>query len=1232
MKLDHLVLVNWGQLPPGNYELGNMTLLTGANGTGKSTLLDSLQTVMTASYQGIVAYNPGQEEVQAGQRRGKTKRTLESFICGAEYNLFSRPDGAHGCVAAVFRPEDGEATAKPFTAVVAAAAHIDGQGERRIARLERLELIIVDDEALAVEDFLKDAQQSEWVAVEDIVKRLRSHYRKVTSFGSHKKDYLCALYGRFRGRGSVTWDEASNGAKAWSQSIAYKPIGSVHDLVRNDILEFDGKLLQESISRISELMRQVTSLREEGERLSAIVERLKLLKDSISETAMAFEQQVQYDLLLARMNLRDDETRVEEERQKISDDGEIEERNLTLIRALDEQWANVDRRRVQLMATLQGIEAHGVKERLELQLGNATANARKILEELSKGLRSTANLDQVARQLAGKAIPKELTRLLPAVNVVSTAFNQIELGHLADLIQTVYRILQAPRFSPDELVELCGQFEGMNSGLSHIVKTLVGPVDSVSMAIAADDASLGGRISAEQKTVRDLAETKSRLVSGAGNYDQATTMALARIRETLPSASVLVLCDLVEPISADWQPAIEGYFGNARFNLIVKPEWEARTIDFLHAWGSKAKVIQGKRCLEKANADRLPHESIVHELHTKHPIARAYLIEQYGSVIKVENSSQLSEVARGLTMDGKASGSRTMFVIEDHDLVFGRAARESALRRTTAQLQEAELRLADFQALKQTLVGVRSLLESVREPNLDPDTLLNYAAAIDDAQSALSQLDLHEVNELEAQLTEVKRKLDEVDKERNVARSAITLAADRRNKSEDAIKNVMGRRDERLREVLKQIGRLKQICDVNPERTYTVMSEQVEDLLVKSTSNEVLIRRDQLRSLPAMRVGEVREGLSEHNAKAKTEERLQTHLPYLRDEENFDSCYEPLVQLGHAVNTMYADLEGVGLYNNRNEVGKAERSFHDVFTKQFCVEIKTKIDDGIRVLRQLNAELQHLKFGTDRFTIDWSRWEPEFEDYYGFFNAVTELADLPDAIDLFTTDTLTVKHQEVRDRLARLLLDKDHERAERDLLRIADYRNYRRYEIWNESDSGGRIALSTWGTGSGGQLETPAYIVRAAVVTNRMKLFDKGPSLKLLVSDESFSRMDEPRARAVLRYLCDNLGLQVISAIPTRGAGSLRPEFDREFSFCRSGIEGMNGELDFIIECDERLFKKDRMREMWEAHRQKVREQARLTFEARNPAPVEAPLSSREGPSLSDTLPEPVPASLEAAP
>ena len=70
MKLDKLILVNWGALRSQEYPMGGMTLLTGPTGSGKSTMLDALQTVMTAVYQNIFNYNPGQDETTQGARNG----------------------------------------------------------------------------------------------------------------------------------------------------------------------------------------------------------------------------------------------------------------------------------------------------------------------------------------------------------------------------------------------------------------------------------------------------------------------------------------------------------------------------------------------------------------------------------------------------------------------------------------------------------------------------------------------------------------------------------------------------------------------------------------------------------------------------------------------------------------------------------------------------------------------------------------------------------------------------------------------------------------------------------------------------------------------------------------------------------------------------------------------------------------------------------------------------------
>ncbi|WP_047396451.1 SbcC/MukB-like Walker B domain-containing protein [Chitinibacter sp. ZOR0017] len=1199
MKLDHLVLVNWGQMQPGNYELGNMTLLSGSTGAGKSTMLDGLQTIMTAAYQGIVAYNPGQEEVQQNHRRGKSKRTLESFVVGAEYSLFSRPAGAQGYLAAVFRPGPEDGAAKMFTALVAASARVDGSGERRGAKLERLVLVIVEDVALSVEQFFEDMDQGICVPVEDIVKRLTAKYPKVITYDDHKRDYLCGLYGRFRGRISIPWEEAQNAARAWSQSIAYKPIGSVHDLVRDDILEFDGKQLQESIARISDLMCQVTNLKVEGKRIEVTVTRLREIKEDIVKTTVAFEEQVQFDLLLAKLQLAADEERIVSEREKISEDSTLVEQCKLKANTEGQLKHNVDSSRIEIAAKLSGIPAHTEKETLDERLERATSAARGKLSELQVGLLGAAHIKNAGDTIVKRPVPEQFPKLLAAVDAVGKALAATNVDRLDGLLNAVADANRDNLLSIEKLLQLAPAFDGIEAGLGQLYNSLVGTEDSVLMAVAAESESLGLRIETAKKARGELAERKQRLAAGAGNYNRDTIIALERIRERLPDAGVQVLCDLVEPVSEEWQGAIEGYMDGARFNLIVKPDWEARTIEFLQSWGSRSKVVQGKRCLDRADLSRVPGNSIIHELRTDHPIARAYLIEQFGSVVKVSDAEELRQTLRGVTKDGKGSGAMTMFICERRDFVLGRKARERALQDTTKKLGDADKEIDVLDSSKDILEGVRKLLAGLREPTFDATPLALYAGDLDATRRSLSQLDLTEVEQLRSELTKLENAIDKHDEQIELAKEAATLAEQRIKAAKEMIESINAGRDARLQERDKQISRLKQICEANTEKTYTVMAQEVDDLITSQTYDvpAVRTRLSHLRTQPDKLLGDVRERLAEYNAAVQTDERFQSALPHLTDATSFDPYYGPLVILGRSVSTLHNELESIGLYNNRVKVEEAERSFHDVFTKQFCVEIKSKVDEGVRMLRQLNIELEKLKFGTDRFNIDWSKWEPEFQEYYGFFTAVAELADSPETVDLFGETELSPKHIEVRDRLVKLLLDQDHDRAGRELLRIADYRNYRRYEIWNDSDSGGRIALSTWGTGSGGQLETPAYIVRAAVVTNRLRLFEKGASLKLLVSDESFSRMDESRARAVLRYLRDSMGLQLISAMPTKHVGALRPEFDREFSFSRMNVPD-NGEIDFVSECDERIYKKDRMREVWEAQRQDVREQAKQLFEA----------------------------------
>ena len=1202
MKLDRLVLVNWGQLRPGNFDMGDMTLLTGETGSGKSTMLDGLQTIMTAANKGIMNYNPGQDEVTQGQRKGKTKRTLESYVVGAEYNNFSRKDGAQGFMAAVFRPSKGEEHLKPFTAVVAASARVEGSSESRQAKLESLALVIVDDAALGFEDFMKDLETNECVSVDRIARHLQSRYSKVQDFSEKKMDYLCALYGRFRGKTSVTKDEATNAAKAWVQSIAYRPIGSVHELVRDEILDFDEKQLQQDIERIGGLMRQVSNLRQESVRLQSSVIKLTELQAAINEANKAHESHVMQSMLVAKLQLKADDEAIESKRKQIKKAKDAADEETGKITAWNSRIDILDGQRITLSARLQGIPVHNQKLELDVALAKATATARSSLEELSRSLIAAGLMEQRARGLLSKPIPESCKALKTAVELVAQAYRETDFARLAACQEKVLGASRSEDLNVGRLYEIVQAFSGVNQGIDNLHEALIGQNESVALAVAAETSGVSQIKSRADERVRDLGSQRAKLAQGKVPYPQMVERAMTLLNEQFPQANAQVLCDLVEPKAEKWQSVIEGYLGGARFNLIVQTAWEGKCTDFLKSRGVFAKVIQGALCLKGAERRVLPSDSIVHELKSGNPIAWAYLVEQYGGALKAANTEALRHIPRGVTLEGVASAGRAMFAVDKVTNVFGQKARQDALERVTRELETAKTEADSLSETQILLESVKASVQGLKQPHFDAGSLRESANLIEKSRDSLASLDITELKEMEESLKTVTDEIkgfrgnieDARRKEGELGGEVLT--------AESAIKAILGSKQGHLEAFELQIQQVKQLVEANPALTYPVLMADVESKLAAVTLS-IEGAKSQLKDLevrPEHLLVDAREALAEYNSQAKADERFVVALQQRHDTLSFDANYAALVTLEQSVIKTLDGLRSIGLYNNSRELDKAERSFHDVFTKQFCVEIKSRVDEGIRTLRQMNAELKNLKFGSDSFSIDWSRWEPEFEDYLSFFEAVTKLSDSAEPLDLFGDVTLSEKHAHIRDRLVKLLLDDDHERATKELLRIADYRNYRHYDIINDTSSGGRVKLSEWGTGSGGQLETPAYIVRAAVVTNRLKLFEKGPSLKLLVNDESFAKMDEPRARAVLGFLRDKLDLQVVSAMPTMKAGALKDEFNREYSFTRLK-NVVNGELDFISECDERIFKVDKMRELWERQRVMAREKAKQLFDLANP-------------------------------
>ncbi|HCM06110.1 MAG TPA: hypothetical protein DIC30_08895, partial [Oceanospirillales bacterium] len=336
MFLKKFVYVNWGNIPALEFDFGPINLLSGGNGSGKTTAADAIQTVMTAAHDTLFHYNPGQDE--ATQRgRGKNVRTLASYVLGCDDGSYARPNGAVGYLAAIFHPTEGE-SGEAFTAVLGISASIEKSGTQTTARQNDLQFYIVAGEQLTLSDFLQEDAEGkrQVIGLDKINNHLKSRMEanNIEKYDT-KKQYLRRLYGALRGRhDAVSEREAMNAARTFSRFMAYKPVKSINGFVANEILE--KKDLGDAIRSVSELMKTIYSMESDAKRLQETIDVLSstkitaktyidqwidynVLEYTAAKSRYLSDQQVYLKAKEKQQHLRDDLTNAEQEREQSQD-------------------------------------------------------------------------------------------------------------------------------------------------------------------------------------------------------------------------------------------------------------------------------------------------------------------------------------------------------------------------------------------------------------------------------------------------------------------------------------------------------------------------------------------------------------------------------------------------------------------------------------------------------------------------------------------------------------------------------------------------------------------------------------------------------------------------------------------------------------------------------------------------------------------------------------------------
>jgi Putative exonuclease SbcCD, C subunit len=710
------------------------------------------------------------------------------------------------------------------------------------------------------------------------------------------------------------------------------------------------------------------------------------------------------------------------------------------------------------------------------------------------------------------------------------------------------------------------------------------------------------------------------LQAGRSPASHDVRVALELLERELPEARPNVLAQLVEPKpDTNWQNAIEGYMGGDRFALIVEAGFEAactRIVKRRFAQRSP-KVVQGSKAMEDTRGRVLDAKAVMHELVCTHPVAKAFLLAQYGKVRKVDTEDELARTSQGLMEEGIGSRGYGMFTCRasDQDLAFGEATRKRRMRWCEQEVSRLDRAILDIDGLQRSLRLVSQMFSSAAFVAFAPlmeavlSSQLQYAVA---AQS-LAALDLSSIAALEAE----QRALGLRIKDSQLAYDNEMLQVGENNKT---LKDLS----------LREKGLLERLPALQTERTNAVVwaprfvqgapemateAQLIGDANALADSAEVSL--DALRQ----RIGVMNSGLPA--ALREVASSVHTYLMGVRNDQerfvyldppkSFDRIEEllpPVLGLRKTVDEQARRQRSIGLAENLERLQEAETSFNAVFTTSFCFKVRDEVRQGASTLQKLNRHLKDIQFGTDNYQLEWA-WVPRLQKVFEFFEAMEGLVDTfeKDRGSIFDSTRLSDSHRETAGEIRRLLLANDQGASERALKELADYRNYRRYDIIRHSPVG-QTKLSTWGTGSGGELETPFYVIRSAVLAHALGHFGRdrrgAPALRLMLSDEAFSKMDESRSRSVLQFLSKTLGLQLVVAMPTSKSGAVKPEFDKEFTFSKV-LASRDGIELFVSEVQEKIIKREPMAKLWSEHAARARESGRLAHEILKQEAAEVP-------------------------
>ena len=641
------------------------------------------------------------------------------------------------------------------------------------------------------------------------------------------------------------------------------------------------------------------------------------------------------------------------------------------------------------------------------------------------------------------------------------------------------------------------------------------------------------RIKKEEKEAR--AELKE-LKQGKKAYPRELEEARFELRNRLHErcgkfVNVHILADLLDVKDERWHNAVEGYLGNNKLQLIVEPKYARAAMDIYQEMDTKRFFRAAVLDTEKLTKDKhqVQPGALAEVVKAKEAYVQEYINFFLGNVKKCESLDELRECKIGVTPDCMLYQSYKLQHMNPENYTRRAYIGETSMRQRIRKLEEK------CEKLNGERMPVQELLEEIRQAmqmEMLKQPAEDYLGWLADSKAIISK------EEKKTQLLEQMQKL----KDESVAawegkKKEVQAAQDAKKESVSKVQEAIWENKkeiERLNaEVLESEEQMKDVKRKVADKRYE--KEFQEYLASRKSENYEYLRRQMVSRVYTLREEE------EDAYRKLVEERSS----YIREYPNrtFSTSIRDNTPYEKLLNSLSCDH----LETYRESAKTQAKAAVEHFKDDFIFKIRSAILEAYQRRDELNRIISKLDFGKDKYQFVITKNKGADGKYYKMFmddSLQIRPSDLDDTMDN-QLDMFTMEHEnqygEMMNELINIFIPPENatkdemDEAKRNMDKYADYRTYLSFDMQQivHGDKEMTIGLSKMiKKNSGGEGQNPLYVALLASFAQLYKInlspkMHRSPTLRLVVLDEAFSKMDAEKVASCIS-LIRGLGFQAI--------------------------------------------------------------------------------------------------------